>query len=87
MKTKKFWILWELFTIGWTCFMTILFVGNFLWNYWGQGKPIARFHFDVIGEQGIESVLFPIWCVMAVLTFIRITRRHKVEWFRGGMKE
>ena len=72
----SFWRLWDALAVGWLLILAGYLVGNFLVNYWGHGLPIARFNFDVIGEAFIESIIFPIWVIMGLVTFIRMLRKR-----------
>ncbi len=71
---KNFWKIWDCLAVGWLLVLSSIFVGNFLANYWGNGLPIARFNFDVMGEPMVESIILPIWLVMGLVTFIRMLR-------------
>ncbi len=69
---KMFWKIWDCFAIGCMIALASAFVGNFLTNYWGHGLPTALFTFNDYGEARLESIVFPIWIFMAVVTFVRM---------------
>ncbi len=83
---KTFWLVFDLLAVVWTTILASILTFAFVVNYWFYGLPIARIRFDVVGEAFIESIVFPIWCVMGVVTFIRMMRKAKreLQQARGG---
>ena len=72
---KKFWKIWDCFAVACLLILSIYFTGNFLVNYWGQGLPIAVFTFNDYGEALVESILFPTWIAMGLVTLVRMLRK------------
>ena len=73
---KGFWEIWDCLAVAWLLILSTSLVANFLWNYWGGGLPVGRFTFNDYGEAGLESIVFPIWILMGLVTLIRMLRKR-----------
>lgn len=73
---KTFWKIWDCLAIMWVIVLASFLVANFLVNYWGHGLPIAEFTFNDYGEARLESILFPIWIFMGLVTLGRMLRKR-----------